>query len=99
MQAYGMFKQFLSLIGLKEDYRIEAEGNHPIGRQEIEQRAKPEAQRRGGEQGLGGKNDVEVGQMQVMCRIAVMRCPLILRPRVGLGRSVDHGILSVESVP
>lgn len=61
-----MFKQFLSLVGLKKDYRVEAEGNHPIGRQEIEQRAKTEDQCDDREYGLDREDDVEIGEMQVM---------------------------------
>lgn len=61
-----MLKQFFSLIGLKKDHRIEAEGYHPIGRQEIEQRPKTEIQCDDSEYRLDRKDDVQIGETQVM---------------------------------
>lgn len=61
-----MFEQFLSLIREKIEKGVEAEGEHPVPWQQIQQRGESEPCGGRGEEGLDWQNEMQPGNVQAM---------------------------------
>ena len=85
VEADRMFEQFLSLVREKIEEGVEAEGEHPVPWQQIQQRGESEPCSGRGEDGLDRQDEVQPGNLQAMLQYGsqAMAIDLLLTEHAG----------------